>query len=100
MEQMAATGEDIGDVTLLPFVERAERLILEQFGETDDGIQRRAQLVAHVRQELALGAAANLRQLLGAGDLFTAVAQLLLYSPAFGDLGFELLVGALQLGGA
>ena len=31
------------------------RLFLQHFAVADDGVQRRAQLVAHVRQELALG---------------------------------------------
>src|SRR6202021_3882094 len=58
---------DVGDKTLLLRIERAGALIGEQIGEPDNCIQRRAQLVAHAGQELAL-------HVCGAFDL--AVAQL------------------------
>ena len=46
--------------------ERAEHAALHHLGEADDGVERRAQLVAHVGQELGLGAvrALGLRLLL------------------------------------
>ena len=46
--------------------ERAEDAALHDLGEADDGVERRAQLVAHVGEELGLGAvgALGLRLLL------------------------------------
>ena len=41
------------------------RLLLEQLGVQDDGVERGAQLVAHVGQELALGAVGDLGRLPG-----------------------------------
>ena len=38
---------------------------LMTWGEADDGVQRRAQLVAHIGQELRLGSVGQLRRLLG-----------------------------------
>ena len=40
----------------MPVVEFAEHAARHQFREADDGIERRAQLVAHVGEELQLGA--------------------------------------------
>ena len=34
---------------------RAEQLRLQHFGKADDGVERRAELVAHRREELRLG---------------------------------------------
>jgi hypothetical protein len=42
---------------------------LQQLGHADDAVHRRADLVAHARQKLALGAAGALRRLLGARSL-------------------------------
>ena len=43
----------------------AEDLLLQQLGEPDDRVQRRAQLVAHVGEERALGLVGGVGQLLG-----------------------------------
>ena len=45
--------------------EGAVNLLLHDFGESDDGVERRAQLVAHGGQELGLGAIGEFGLLLG-----------------------------------
>ena len=56
LEEMASAGEDVVAVFELAGVQVAKSFVGEDFRETHDGIKGRAQLVAHVRQELALGA--------------------------------------------
>ena len=46
--------EDVLQVVVLLLVQLAEHALDQHLGEADDGVQRRAQLVRHVRQELAL----------------------------------------------
>src|SRR3546814_3500547 len=54
-EQVAAAVVDVPHVLAVARVaERPQRLLLQQLGESDDGIERRAQLVTHHRQELRL----------------------------------------------
>src|SRR5438128_10703640 len=57
---MPARSEDVAQVVLLLVVELAEHPLEEDLGEPDDGVERRAQLVAHVREELALVPARDL----------------------------------------
>ena len=45
---------DVLDILGLLFVELAEHLFVEHLGKADDGVERRAQFVAHVGQELRL----------------------------------------------
>src|SRR5579883_411374 len=47
----------------------AEDLFLDRFGEADDGVERRAQLVAHRREEFGLGPIGGLGRLLGRAQL-------------------------------
>src|SRR3546814_7643393 len=57
-EQVAAAVVDVPHVLAVARVaQRPQRLLLQQLGESDDGIERRAQLVTHHRQELRLGLA-------------------------------------------
>ena len=49
---------------ILPAAELAEHLPGHDLGKADDGVQRRAQLVAHIGEEAALGAACRLGMLL------------------------------------
>src|SRR6185312_1177216 len=57
-EQVAAALQNVGDVGgVILVVELAEQLALHDLGEADDGVERRAQLVAHVGDEARLGAA-------------------------------------------
>src|SRR5438128_10354660 len=57
---MPARSEDVAQVVLLLGVELAEHPLEEDLRESDDGVERRAQLVAHVREELALVPAGDL----------------------------------------
>ena len=55
-EQMiAAAGDvlDIGGIALI--AQRPERLLVHDVREADDRVERRAQLVAHIGEEFALG---------------------------------------------
>ena len=51
---MPAGSKDIVGVLGLFLVELAEQSFLQHFGEADDGVERRAQLVRHVGEELRL----------------------------------------------
>ncbi len=51
---MPAGVVDVVDVLLLLIVELAEHLLAEHLREADDGIERRAQLMGHVGEELGL----------------------------------------------
>src|SRR5262249_13307353 len=51
-EQMAARGEDVVCVLGLFLVKLAEHSLSQDFREANDGIERRAQLVGHVGEEL------------------------------------------------
>src|SRR3546814_2447831 len=66
-QQVLRALVDVGGIALvLRAAERAQQLALHDFREADDGVQRRAQLMAHVGQELRLGAVGELGALLGA----------------------------------
>ena len=57
VEQVAAAGVDVlGVVGVFLQAHRTEHLVLDHFREADDGVQRRAQFMAHIGQELGLGA--------------------------------------------
>ena len=53
-QQVAAGGQDVVEVLLLLVVELAEQPLQQHLGEADDRVERRAQLVRHVGQELDL----------------------------------------------
>ena len=56
VEQVLAGRVDVARIFLvLRHAVRAEQLRLQHFGKADDGVERRAQLVAHRREELRLG---------------------------------------------
>src|SRR5712692_9505213 len=50
-QQVLAGREDIARVLHLLLVQRSEHLLEQDLGEADDRVQRRTQLVAHVREE-------------------------------------------------
>ena len=53
-EEVAARGQDVLSVLGLLLVERTEHLLAQDLREADDGVERRAELVGHVGQELGL----------------------------------------------
>ena len=59
-EEMAARGEDVLDVLGLLVVELSEHALPEHLREADDRVERRAELVRHVGEELGLVAAGGL----------------------------------------
>ena len=61
-EQMPARADDVADAVRL---RRRQVLHLQDLAEAEDGVERRAQLVAHAREEIALGAVGVLGFLLG-----------------------------------
>ena len=64
VEQIAAAFADVARVFAVFFrPERPEHSQFHDFGETDDGVERRAQLVAHIGEEFGF----RLVRLLGAG---------------------------------
>ena len=69
LEQMSAGTVDIPDVAALLGGERTAEIAVEEFGESDDGVELGAQLVAHGRQELRFGAIAGIRDLEGGGEV-------------------------------
>src|SRR5262249_42656429 len=50
LQQVPAAGEDVVDVALLARVQLAEGPVRQYFRKTDDRVERRPQLVAHVGQ--------------------------------------------------
>ena len=63
---MPAGVADVPQVVVLAFVEVAEHPLEQDLGEADHGVQRRAQLVRHAREELRLVLAGD-GQLAGSG---------------------------------
>ena len=59
-EQVPPRVQDVGEILRLLVVDLAEHLLGQDFREADDGVERRAQLVRHVGQELALVLARHL----------------------------------------
>ena len=49
---MAAGGKDVVGVLGLFLVQLAEQLLVQDFGEADDGVEWRAQFVRHVGEKL------------------------------------------------
>ena len=67
-EKMLRAGADVARIAgIARAADRAHHLVRHHLGEADDGVQRRAQLVAHIGEELGLAAARELGFLLG-GD--------------------------------
>ena len=59
-QEMPARLQDILQIFRLLVVDVAEHLLGEHFREADDGVERRAELVAHAGEELGLVAAGRL----------------------------------------
>src|SRR5712664_4160921 len=55
--------EDVLEILLLLSVEVTEEAIEKHLGETDDGVERRAELVGHAGEELGLVAVSSLELL-------------------------------------
>ena len=76
-EKMLAAVDDVRRIAEVAFVfHRAEHLVLHHFGEADDGVQGRAQLMAHVGEELAFRAAGLFRQIPRRPERLFALFQL------------------------
>ena len=74
--------DHIIDLFGLFFVQLAMQPHAQYLGKTDDGIQRRAQLVAHVRKELGFCPVRQLR-------LFLGLTQIMFRGLAFRDVGHD-----------
>ena len=95
-EQIVAAGQDVVTVFLVFFrAERAEHAAAHDLGESDDGIERRAQFVAHIGEEFGFGLVGFLGAVLFLGIFFGEVGE-------FDGLPFELGLRAFQIdhGGA
>ena len=53
---------------------RAQQLVRDRLREADNGVERRAQLVAHIGQEVALGAVGQLGLHAGRGSIFASAS--------------------------
>ena len=73
---MPAGLEHVVDVCELALVQLAEHLLAQHLAEADDRVQRRAQLVRHVRQELRLVLARELELALHALQLVARAVHL------------------------
>ena len=95
---MLARLQDVAGVALVFLVQRPEQLAGHDLREAVDGVQRGAQLVAHVRQELGLGLVGGLGA--GHGDLVFArqQRQLLLAGFQLGHGDAQVVGGAAALG--
>ncbi len=54
LQEVPAAAQHVAEEILLLLLEGAHLFVVEQLGEADDGVERRAQLVRHVGQELRL----------------------------------------------
>jgi hypothetical protein len=82
-QQMQPARMDIVDVAqIFSIAHRPEEFAANNVGKADDRVERRAQLVAHFGEEIALRAVGELGGLAGLGHL-------LLRRPALGDVGIE-----------
>jgi hypothetical protein len=79
-EKLGSAGTNVfGVFPILIVAQGSQRLAVEDLGETDHGVQRGAQFVAHHGQEVGFRAAGDLRPLLG-------VAQFEFHPLALADL--------------
>ena len=80
----------MGDEDFLIVDERTLDFLAEQFGETDDGVERRAEFVVHAGEELALETVCALHffgaQLEFPGKFLVEGTEALLCQFAFGDI--------------
>ena len=72
---MTAALEDVADALVLP--RGRGRVHFHDLAEADDRVQRRAQLVAHAREEFALRPARRLQLLIDLSQLATLRLDLL-----------------------
>ena len=99
-EQVLAGPVDLLQVGRRVLLDVLGGQLLEQLAVADDGIQGRAQLVAHVGQERALDLAGFHGLLVGHDEVGVDAAQLLLDPLALADLPLQHVVGPGQLGRA
>ena len=62
-QELAAFIDELGVFLVALMPELAEHLEVEDFGKADNGVERRAQLMAHIGEETRLGAAGGFRPL-------------------------------------
>ena len=93
VEQMARPGQDFVDLELLRWRQGPLFVAGQQLPEAQNGVQGRAQLVRHLRQELRLGLA-------GALCLFLGSHQRVLRALALGDVDAEGVEGLPAVGAA
>src|SRR6266446_5394860 len=75
--------EDVLEILLLLSVEVTEEAIEKHLGETDDGVERRAELVGHAGEELGLVAVSSL-------ELLVETPKLLVHTVQVGGKGSQL----------
>ena len=98
-QQVFARLVDLGEVGQCVGLALGLGELLEQLAVADDGVQRGAQLVAHVGQEGALDAVGLDGLLVRLAELVVDPADGVLGALALADLGEQALVGAPELGG-
>ena len=69
LQEVLAALQDLVDSLPLPLGDRLPAVAPEELGEPEHGVERRPELVAHRRQELALGLAARLGGAPGVAEL-------------------------------
>ena len=82
-EQVGARGEDVVEVLLLLLVDVAEHPIPQHLRESEDRVERRSQLMRHVREELRL-------VLAGRFELRVQAAELVVHPVDVGGKGTQL----------
>ena len=86
VEQVLPAAEDVAAIfAILVGAERAEHARLHDLGKPDDGIERRAQLVAHIGEEFRFGLVGLLGTGLFGGILLGQFGQPLLRGAHIGD---------------
>src|SRR6185503_14686054 len=76
VQEVLAALDHVVDALAVPLRQRLALVALQQLGKAENRVERRAQLVAHRRQELALGRVRGLGGVVGATQLVLAFSKL------------------------
>ena len=95
-EQVIPAPEDIFDILSLLIRQLAQKSILEDFRESNNGVERSSEFMGHVRQELGFHAAGFLKLAVLSPDLLSAGTQLFRQKFEIGVL-LEVVEGASHL---
>src|SRR5208283_2000692 len=88
-EQVSAAVLEIKDRAMLPGVQRTIHLLVEALGNPQDAVERRAQLVTHVRQEFVLEPGGASQLVIGLGQLLGMATEGFFQLLALGNVAHD-----------